>query len=67
MTDELKLTKQFYSIDHIKKGINAYKRIAKIKVKEDMDYYICQIKTGRMDSTLVAHEFENYVISLMNL
>ena len=66
MTNELKLTKQFYSIDQIKMGIKAYKRIARIKVKEDTDYYVCQIKTGRLSPTLVANEFENFVISLMN-
>lgn len=61
-----KLTKSFYEKDSILEAINAYKSLASISVSEDDDYYYYKIESSIYDPQLVANEFENYVLGLMN-
>ena len=61
-----KLNKEFYESESLKKAVNAYKSIASISISEDQHFYYYKIESSIYDSDLVAKEFENYVLGLMN-
>lgn len=61
-----KLTKSFYEKDSLQEAITAYKSLASISISEDDDYYYYKIESSIYDPQLVANEFENYVLGLMN-
>ena len=61
-----KLTKEFYEKDALEKAINAYKNLASISISEDNDYLYYEIESSMYDPQLVANEFENYILGLMN-
>lgn len=61
-----KLTKEFYEKPALAEAVNAYKSLASITISEDSDYYYYEIISSEYDSQLVANEFENYVLGLMN-
>ena len=62
----IEFTKKFYNIDAINMAVIAYKGIAKIVIKEDAEKYICKIRRSIYDLELVAAEFGNYVLAMMN-
>lgn len=66
MSEEIKLTKDFYDRNKIEQAVLAYSHIAKIRIKEVSEYYYCVISESHYDTYLVSQEFENYVIALMN-
>lgn len=61
-----KLSKNFYEKDALLEAISAYKSLASISVSEDNEYYYYKIESSIYDPQLVANEFENYVLGLMN-
>ena len=61
-----KLCKEFYEKDALLKAIQAYKSLADISVTEDDYYYYFNIKRSDYEPDLVANEFENYILGIMN-
>ena len=61
-----RLSKAFYEKRAILDAICAYKNLASITLTEDNNYYYYKIETSTYDSILVANEFENYILGLMN-
>ncbi len=61
-----KLNKDFYEKEALLEAINAYKGLASISVSEDNEYYYYKIESSIYAPNLVANEFENYVLGLMN-
>ncbi len=61
-----KLTKEFYEKDALQKAVSAYKNLASISFSEDNDYFYYEVESSIYDPQLVANEFENYILGLMN-
>lgn len=61
-----RLCKEFYEKDAILKAIQAYKSLADISVSEDDNYYFFKINQSDYAPELVANEFENYILGIMN-
>ena len=61
-----KLSKEFYDKNALVKAIRDYKNLASISLSEDEQYYYYEVQSSRYDVILVANEFENYVLGLMN-
>lgn len=61
-----RLTKEFYEKDILVEAVNAYKGLASISISEDKDYLYYEIESSIYEPQLVANEFENYVLGLMN-
>lgn len=61
-----KLNKSFYEKDALLEAISAYKSLASISISEDNDYYFYKIESSIYEPKLVANEFENYILGLMN-
>lgn len=61
-----KLTKEFYEKGALLKAVSAYKNLASISVSEDNGYLYYEIESSIYDPHLVANEFENYILGLMN-
>ncbi len=55
-----------YPAKVIQKAITAYTQIAKISSRSDGDYTICAFSCTLIDASLVANEFDNYLIELLN-
>lgn len=62
----MKLNKTIYTNDRIEMAIEAYKDIADIKRINGRDHYILLFLHCKIDETLTASEFENYLIGLEN-
>lgn len=65
-SNEQVYTKIFYSQEVLNKAINDYKKIAKIKLFEDGEYYKCEFFQSAVDIQIVINEFNNYLIELLN-
>ena len=61
-----RLNKDFYEKKALLDAICAYKSLASISLSEDNTYYYYEIESSTYDYELVANEFENYVLGLMN-
>ena len=61
-----RLTKDFYEKKALIEAVNAYQSLASISISEDSDYYYYEITSSIYEPQLVANEFENYVLGLMN-
>ncbi|SCY47357.1 hypothetical protein SAMN02910370_02714 [Lachnospiraceae bacterium XPB1003] len=61
-----KLCKEFYENDALLKAIQAYKSLADISFTEDDNYYYYNINKSDYEPDLVANEFENYILGIMN-
>ena len=59
-------TKAFYRKEVLNQAINDYKKIAKIKLLEDDEYFKCKFFQCVVDTPLVINEFNNYLIELLN-
>ncbi len=66
MNNKLMLNKLFYSKEVIIRAIMDYKNVARIEFGENDRYYVCCILESAYDFRLVANEFQNYVLALMN-
>lgn len=64
--ETLHLHKELYNRSCIYSGINAYRLLAHIRVQENGNYWVCSFSDCVYDPDLTAHEFENYLINLMN-
>lgn len=58
--------KTFYPKEVLNQAIGDYKKIAKIKLLEDDEYYKCEFLRCAVDTQLVINEFNNYLIELLN-
>lgn len=65
-SSEQAYTKAFYPKEVLKQAINDYKKIAKIKLVEDVWYYKCEFSRCSVNTQLVINEFNNYLIELLN-
>jgi len=61
-----RLTKDFYNKKALLNAVDAYKSLASISISEDSNYYYYEVKSSIYEPQLVANEFENYVLGLMN-
>ena len=61
-----RLCKDFYEKDALLKAVKAYKSLADISVTEDDNYYYYNINKSDYEPDLVANEFENYIVGIMN-
>ncbi|MBE5837955.1 HxsD-like protein [Butyrivibrio sp.] len=61
-----RLTKDFYNKNALLNAVDAYKSLASISISEDSNYYYYEVKSSIYEPQLVANEFENYVLGLMN-
>lgn len=59
-------TKTFYRKEVLNQAIDDYKKIAKIKLLEDNEYYKCEFFRCAVNTQLVINEFNNYLIELLN-
>lgn len=62
----LTLNKEIFDIAVIQAAVKDYQNIAQITVTDTEAHWICNITNCVCDSNLVASEFENYIIDLMN-
>ena len=58
--------KSVYTEETLRTAILAYKRIAKIKLITDGEYFLCEFNDCVIDPSTVIHEFNNYLIELLN-
>ena len=65
-SNEQVYTKTFYSKEVLNQAIDDYKKIAKIKLLEDGEYFKCVFFRCAVDTQLVINEFNNYLIELLN-
>ncbi len=61
-----RLTKEFYEKSALVEAVSAYKSLASISISEDKDYLYYEVKSSIYEPQLIANEFENYVLGLMN-
>lgn len=59
-------SKEVYPISAIMQAIQDYKRVSTIEVSEEGDNYCCTFTRSVVDRTRVVHEFDNYLIELLN-
>lgn len=64
--NEQTYSKAFYSKIVLAAAIKDYKKIAKIKLSEDAEYFKCEFSKCAAATQLVIDEFGNYLIELMN-
>lgn len=57
---------EFYSLKNILAAAKAYQELADITVSEYTEGFTVTFHNCRYDETRTVHEFDNYVISLMN-
>lgn len=62
----LNLSKDLYSIENIERTAKVYKDYAKIKVKNEDEYYFVSFDKCKYDEDRTIKEFENYLIGLEN-
>lgn len=65
-SNEQVYTKTFYPKEVLNQATNDYKKIAKIKLLEDDNYFKCEFFRCAVDTQLVINEFNNYLIELLN-
>lgn len=65
-SNEQVYTKTFYPKEVLNQAIDDYKKIAKIKLLEDGEYFKCEFFRCAVDTQLVINEFNNYLIELLN-
>jgi len=63
---KIKLDKQIYSIPYVLQAINDYKSFANIISYEDSSNIIVMLNNCKYGNDKTTHEFENYIIELMN-
>ena len=63
---EITFLKEIYRYEAILSAIRDYKGIARIELVENEVYYCCSIWDSEYNENLVADEFGNYVLGLMN-
>ncbi|WP_026506794.1 HxsD-like protein [Butyrivibrio sp. MC2013] len=66
MNNEIQLLKSFFDYTKISAAQAAYEDIAKIKISETEQYYLCVVLSSIYEPMQVLCEFENYIIGLMN-
>ena len=66
MDNELNLCKELYDKKSLMKAVAAFAGIAIIKQKEYKDYWQCIFLDSKAGIDRTKHEFENYLISLVN-
>lgn len=65
MTDNLKFSRDIYSLKSIETACNQYREIATIKINTASDNYIlCDFENCIVDEALVKNEFSNFVLAL---
>lgn len=65
-SNEQAYTKTFYPKEVLDQAIADYKKIAKIKLLEDGEYFKCEFFQCAVDTQLVINEFNNYLIELLS-
>jgi len=63
---KLRLNRQIFSKKEIEEAIFEYNEVTHITVLECREYWQCNFEECRLDQDIVIHEFENYIISLLN-
>lgn len=66
MSNRIKYAKPFYSKLVLAAAINAYRKIANISLSEDDNYYYCEFFNCIVPADRIIHEFDNYLIELLN-
>ena len=62
----LKLKKELFAINAIRRAACDYRELADIQIYEVTDYIICEFGSCVYDFEITKREFENYVIGLCN-
>jgi len=65
-SNEQVYTKTFYPKKVLEQAIDDYKKIAKIRLLNDGEYFKCDFFRCSVDTQLVINEFNNYLIELLN-
>ena len=65
-TNTKSFPKTIYSKGAIIKAIDDYKKLAKIDLSENLEYYICDFADCVIDPERIIKEFGNYLIEIMN-
>lgn len=65
--NKLILRKEIYGDNSLKEAIKAYKKITKIKVKDEKEYYVLKFYFCKYDLKRTMMEFENYLIGIENM
>ena len=62
---EIKLNKQFYTIEAVKKAVEEFKEICKISLSDKKDILVSLRLDTKEDVRIIGYEFCNYVLALM--
>ena len=65
-SNEQLYSKIFYPKEVLNLAINDYRKIAKIRLREEAEQYRCEFCRCAVDTRLVMNEFNNYLIELLN-
>ena len=66
MKDYLKLSKELYKFEKVLSTIDAFSDYARIRMKDDLNYYILEFSESKYDLNITKAEFENYLIDESN-
>lgn len=62
----VKYNKSFYTLAALETARRDYRQLAEIELTNADGYYICAFQNCVIDADRIIHEFDNYLIELLN-